>query len=281
MPDLLLPDFSEFQENADMGGVAKVNGGAAIVRACYGAAHPDKVFTKLRAAAAGYRFLGIYQYLVAGQDVAAQAQAFLRIVGKLAPHEIPILDLEEGAASQWARADQWCNMVDGALGLSARPLQYRSWVYSGEDYAKEHGLAAIFASARHTWVAAYGSTEPVLGHSLWQCSDGKEGSHITSWPGAGRCDTSVYHGTLAQIAALITPPAPPGAPVASVTDYVTTGRESLAEVAAEHKTTPSVILRLTLQANGGTFPLDVAGYVNNVANLKAPMAAKITLRVPA
>lgn len=273
MPDLLLPDFSEFQPNASMSGVAKVNGGAAIIRACYGAAHPDKAFAALRAAAAGFRFLGIYQYLVAGQDVAAQAAAFLKLVGKLAPHEVAIVDLEEGAGNQWPRADQWYSTVDKALG---KP----SWVYSGDDFAREHGLSAIFASARHTWVAAYGSTEPSLGHTLWQSTDGKDGSHITSWPGAGNCDTSVYHGTIAQLAALITPPKPPGAPV-TVTTYKTTGRESLFEVAAEHKTSPSVILRLTMNANGGLFPAEVAAYLNTGGNLKAPMAAGISLRVPA
>lgn len=68
--------------------------------------------------------------------------------------------------------------------------------------------------------------------------------------------------------------------MATVTDYLTTGRESLAEVALERKTEPSVILRLTLQANGGTFPLPVAGYVN-ACNLKAPMTSGIVLRVPA
>jgi hypothetical protein len=263
-----------------MSGVAKVNGGAAIIRACYGAAHPDKAFAALRAATGSYRFLGIYQYLVAGQDVTAQASAFIRLAGKLAPHEIPILDLEEGSGSQWARADQWCNQVDAALGLSSRPLPYRSWVYSGEDFAREHGLAPIFASARHTWVAAYGSAEPSLGHTLWQSTDGKVGAHITSWPGAGRCDTSVYHGTIGQLASLITPPAPSGAPVA-ITTYKTTGRESLFEIAAERKTSPSIILRLTMNANGGLFPAEVAGYLNAGGNLKAPMAAGISLRVPA
>jgi hypothetical protein len=268
MADLLLPDFSEFQMNADMGGVAKLNGGAAIIRACYGAAHPDKAFARLRAAAAGYKFLGIYQYLVAGQDVTAQTAAFLRITGSLAPHEVAILDIEEGTGDQQPRAGLWCGTVDKTLG---KP----SWVYSGEDFAQEHGLAPVFASSRHTWIAAYGSAEPALGHTLWQSTNGKTGSHITSWPGAGRCDTSLYHGTITQLAALITP----GAPV-TVTRYTTTGRESLAEVALERKTEPSVILRLTLQANGGTFPLPVAGYIN-AGNLKAVMAAGIVLRVPA
>jgi Glycosyl hydrolases family 25 len=197
----LLPDLSEFQPDADMAGIAKQNGGAAIIRACYGGAHPDKVFAKFRKAAAGYRFLGLYQYLVAGQDVIAQARAFCSIAGHLAAYEVPIVDVEEGAGSQYQRAIDWCGHVDRQLGK-------RSWVYSGVAFAEAHGLASIFASSRHTWVAAYSQAEPSLAHTLWQCTDGKTGSHITSWPGAGKCDTSLYHGSLAQLAALITPPVP-------------------------------------------------------------------------
>lgn len=71
----------------------------------------------------------------------------------------------------------------------------------------------MFASSRHTWVAAYGPQEPSLGHTLWQCTDGKIGVHVTDWPGAGRCDTSLYHGTLAQLAATASGgPAPAPAP---------------------------------------------------------------------
>lgn len=199
---LLLPDLSEWQPNANMPAIKAANGGAAIIRAAYGASHPDKVFTKLRAAASGFPFLGIYQYLVAGHDAAAQAQAFVKIVGHLGPHEAAILDLEEGTGNQAARAAAWAAVVDKAFGLAALPLNRRSWLYSGLSFAEDHGLGPVFAGARHTWVAAYGSKEPALGHTLWQCTDGQTGIHATSWPGCGKCDTNLYHGTLAQLAAL-------------------------------------------------------------------------------
>jgi len=213
---LLLPDLSEFQPDADLAGIKRMNGGAAIIRACYGTSHPDKAFTKLRAAASSFAFLGLYMYLVAGQDAAAQAREFVKLVGKLGPHEVAILDLEEGSGNQAPRAAEWAGIVDGTMGG-------RSWLYSGEAFALTAGLAPVFASSRHTWVAAYGPTEPSLGHTLWQCTDGKTGPNITDWPGAGRCDTSIYHGSLAQLAALTAenrkgtvvtqpsqPPAPPG-----------------------------------------------------------------------
>ena len=199
---LLLPDLSEFTPHADMCGIKAENGGAAVIRAAYGTSHPDHVFTALRAAASGFAFLGIYQYLTAGQDAAAQARVFVKLVGKLGPHEVPVLDLEEGAGNQAPRAAAWATVVDKAFGLASLPLNKRSWLYSGENFAEEHGLGPIFAGARHTWVAAYGNTEPSLGHTLWQCTDGQVGPHITNWPGAGKCDTNLYHGTLAQLAAL-------------------------------------------------------------------------------
>jgi len=201
---LLLPDLSEFQSSADLAGIKKLNGGAVILRAAYGQFHPDKAFAKHRASAAslGYSFTGLYQYLVAGQDAAAQAEEFVRLVGKLGPHEVAILDLEEGSGNQAGRAEAWASVVDKAFGLAGLPLNRRSWLYSGEAFAEESGLGPVFAGARHTWVAAYGSVEPTLGHTLWQCTDGKAGIHVTNWPGAGRCDTSLYHGTLAQLGAL-------------------------------------------------------------------------------
>lgn len=201
---LLLPDCSEFQPNADLAGIKKMNGGAIILRAAYGTSHPDKAFAKHRASALslGYAFTGLYQYLVAGQDAAAQAKAFIKIIGQLHPHEVAILDLEEGTGNQSSRAGMWASVVDKATGRIGLPLNQRSWLYSGQFFAETAGLAPVFASARHTWVAAYGSKEPSLGHTLWQCTDGNAGSHITSWPGAGKCDTNLYHGTLAQLGAL-------------------------------------------------------------------------------
>ncbi len=198
-PVTLLPDLSEFQPDADMAGIKAKNGGAAIIRAAYGDAHPDQIFAHLRAAAAGYKFLGLYQYVVASQDITAQANAFVRLVGKLAAHEIPIIDLEEGDGNQSGRANTWLAAVDSAFGLTARPLGERSWLYSDENFATSHGLASFFHSRRRTWLAAFTAVEPTsLPHTLWQSTNGSVGAHITSWPGAGKCDTSVYHGTLSD-----------------------------------------------------------------------------------
>jgi len=207
---LLLPDVSEFQAPAsgnapDWAGIKRVNGGAACIRVGYGNSHLDKMLVSNRAKIKSLKFpfCGLYQYLRANQDVPSQAHAFVKWIGPtLNKGEIPILDLEEGSGNQSARAAAWFSVVDKAYGLSSLPLNKRSWLYSGEAFAQEHGLADEFASPRHTWVAAYRDTEPTIGHTLWQCTDGKAGAHRTNWPGCGFCDTSLHHGTLAQLAAL-------------------------------------------------------------------------------
>src|SRR5947208_6939584 len=158
---LLLPDISEFQPGADLAGVKRLNGGAVILRVAYGTSHPDAAFARHRQAAAalGYSYTGLYQYLVAGQDAVAQAREFVRLVGRLGPHEVAILDLEEGAGNQAPRASQWATLVDGTLGGV-------SWLYSGLAFAEEHGLAPVFAGKRHRWVAGEGSGEPSIGRTM-------------------------------------------------------------------------------------------------------------------
>jgi hypothetical protein len=208
---LFLPDVSEFQCPADgnapnWAGIKSANGGAAVIRVGYGNAHLDKMLVSNRAKIKSLKFgfCGLYMYLRANQDVPSQAKAFTGWIGPtLNPGEIPILDLEEGTGNQWARATQWFGIIDAAYHLASLPLNERSWLYSGQSFAVSAGLAPVFRSARHTWVAAYQASEAgLLPHTLWQSTDGKVGANRTNWPGAGHCDTNVYHGTLAQLAAL-------------------------------------------------------------------------------
>jgi hypothetical protein len=285
---MLLPDLSEWNPGASLAGIKAANGGAVFLRGAYGADHPDLLFARYRAGAAslGYPFVGIYHYVRQDQDITAQARAFLKILGKLAPNEVPALDLEEGAGDQEARANAWHAVVDEALGLAPRPLNERSWLYSGLDFAETAGLAPIFASARHTWVAAYGSTEPSLGHTLWQSTNGTVGSNITSWPGTGKCDTNLYHGTLAELAALsgrYQPPAP-AKPATAVTQVITSGTVSLAAIAGTYRTTPQGILAATAEHAAGAFSDPLAIWLNSVFAGKtspgSPLPKGLTLQLP-
>jgi hypothetical protein len=208
---VLLPDVSEFQSPAsgnapNWAGIKSQNGGAGIIRVGYGNAHLDGMFRSNRATIKSHRFgfCGMYQYLRAGQDVRSQANAFINWVG---PHlnigEIPILDLEEGSGDQSGRANEWLGIIDGAYHLNALTLSQRSWLYSGQDFAINAGLAPIFHSPRRTWVAAYqASSAGLLPHTLWQSTDGQIGANRTNWSGCGFVDTSIYLGSLAELSAL-------------------------------------------------------------------------------
>jgi|SRR5882724_624872 len=199
---MLLPDISEFQPNADLPGIKKANGGGVILRVGYGQSKKDIAFDRHRAAAhaSKFPFVGLYHYVRWDQDVFVQARAFDTWVGKLLPGEIPILDLEEGQGNQSSRASIWLNNVDTDFALDHLPLNQRSWLYSGEDFASTRGLLSFFQSARHTWVAAYRSTEPTIPHTLWQSTDGVQGAHRTDWPGAGFCDTNYTSKSLVELA---------------------------------------------------------------------------------
>jgi GH25 family lysozyme M1 (1,4-beta-N-acetylmuramidase) len=209
---MLLPDFSQWQSTGkpqwvptpDFADIKRRNGGAAIIRVGYGLNHQDHCFTRNRRAAQRhkYAFLGLYHFVTPG-DIAAQARAFCQWVGKLAPNEIPIVDIEKGSGDQSSRAEKWFRIVDLKLGLSHLPLRKRSWLYSGESFLTTQ-LGGVRASGRNIWVAAYRQEEPTLDHILWQSTDGgKNGIHKIGWPGAGRCDTNVFHGSLKQLVAVI------------------------------------------------------------------------------
>jgi hypothetical protein len=184
-PQVLLADISEYQP--DISDAAYLAWSKAIViRAMYGDAHDDNAWyggaRRSQLLAGGCRFLGIYQYIVAGQDITAQARAFCRLLGHLNPGEYPVADIEEGSGSQLSRWQTWAHVVYDSLGFSPGD-------YSGEHFADAHGLAPV------DWVAAYQASEPAVPHLLWQFTDNFQ------VPGVGPADCSVFHGTMDQLAA--------------------------------------------------------------------------------
>lgn len=271
---ILLPDVSEFQSGSsapDWAGIKSKNGGAGICRVGYGDAHLDKMFlsnyTFMKQNK--FSFLGLYQYLVAGQDPHAQASAFCNWIGPKSavfPGTVFILDLEEGNGDQSGRAKAWFDFVDQFYGLDKLPLNKRSWLYSYTSFVTGHNLGAIFASARHTWIAAYQNQQPAIGHTLWQSTDGKLGSNITSWPGCGRIDTSVHNGTLATLAAdawtAVKDPPPPSPDVFHGT-YTTAGMFSLAALGQKLGYSPAALLKMTA-VHFGSFGTVLNNYVNDV-----------------
>lgn len=183
---VLLGDMSEFQ--ADIADAAYLSWSQAIIiRAAYGVTTDRAWYGGARRAdllAGGARFLGIYQYITAGQDVTVQAKAFCSTLGgKLNKGEMPIADIEEGSGSQRSRWQTWAHVIE-------QELQWSPWDYSGANFAASAGLAPV------DWVASYSTFEPVVTHTLWQFTD------AFRIPGVGTADCSVFHGTIDQLAAL-------------------------------------------------------------------------------
>jgi GH25 family lysozyme M1 (1,4-beta-N-acetylmuramidase) len=185
-PKVLMADVSEFQP--DINDAAYLAWSRAIIiRAAYGATHDDRAWfggqRRDLLHAGGARFVGIYQYIRADQDPARQAAALVELVGPLRPGEKLIADIEEGSGNLLEVWRIWSALVAGATGDEP-------WLYSGLNFAAAHHLSPV------EWVAAYQAAEPATPHVLWQFSDGFQ------VPGIGRCDCSVFRGTISQLAAL-------------------------------------------------------------------------------
>jgi hypothetical protein len=217
----LMADVSEFQPNIADATYLNNFSKAIIIRASYGTRTDRAWFGGQRRdllLSGGARFLGIYQYITAFEDITAQARAFCKLLGKLNAGEYPIADIEEGSGSQSGRWQTWAHVVFNELGWD--PANY-----SGEFFARDHGIQPV------DWVAAYGTSEPSVPHTLWQFTD-----HF-SIPGVGVADCSVFHGTIDDLAALAyggSKPAPP-----SNITYLTAA-ETEAIVAALPVLTPGI-----------------------------------------
>lgn len=174
MPDLIVPDVSEYQ-TVDFA----VFEGPIIVRAHNGR-REDYHWRQHAAGASAQRWWGAYQYLPANVDAGLAAQRFIETLGTFRPN-VTILDLEEGDGDQQQRQHDWLTV------MASDPA--RDWTYSGDYFARAHGLTV-------EWVAAYQNREPTTAHELWQFTD----KHPV--PGIGPCDASVFLGTVDDLIAL-------------------------------------------------------------------------------
>ena len=204
MPDIRLADVSEWQPNIDA--AAYLAGGyrTLIVRAHSGY-RPDKMMPARRDYLRGFPFaaLGYYQYLAHDRDAAQQARELVSTVGPLRANEFLVLDHEEGAGNQIARADAWFAVVDQAIGFKAT-------LYAGYFYCRDHLDGWGRWANRPRWLAAYSTVEPGDPHELWQNTD------AARFPGlSGTVDGNIFHGDERRFAAVFTAgrgtvaPAPP------------------------------------------------------------------------
>ena len=199
-PHVLLADISEFQPDL-VDALYLAWSKAVVIRAVYGASHDDRAWyggqRRAMLHAGGARFLGVYQYLVAGQSGTAQAHAFRSRVGAIQPGEVFIADFEEGAKPV---LEEWRTEM---LALYGPPIAPYLWTYTGLSFGEVEGVLPV------EWIAAYRAAEPSTRHRLWQFSSSFQ------VPGVGVADCSVFHGDIDQLAALAyqaskpKPPPPP------------------------------------------------------------------------
>jgi GH25 family lysozyme M1 (1,4-beta-N-acetylmuramidase) len=188
MADIYMADISEFQANIDAP-TYLAGGCETVICRTHNGYRPDHKCPGRIDYLRGHNFVGIgwYQYLVSGQDPAAQARAFMASVpGGLRGNEWAVLDLEEGSGDQTGRAQAWFDAVDPWAGFPAM-------LYSGDSFLRTQLGGSARWAGRPVWVAAYGQSEPAQAHSLWQFTDAYRFPGISS-----PCDGSIHHGTAAE-----------------------------------------------------------------------------------
>jgi hypothetical protein len=126
-----------------------------------------------------------------------------------------ILDHEEGAGNQAARADAWFHVVDDHY-------RFRATLYAGLSFCNTNLGGWNRWRGRPRWMAAYQKTEPRDPHELWQHTDNAR------FPGIpGGVDGNLFHGTDSQFAAVFARgaaggPARPAPPQPDIADLAAT-----------------------------------------------------------
>lgn len=196
MTDLLFPDISEFQDSANIRGIRSQTGAIAD-RILYGTT-PDKEDAKGRVQMIRSCNFDCVVWYIFMRNLPAQDQlnAMKTIIPQLQPGEVMCVDWEADTNHVTPPAslrDQLLTLMDQFYGQSTLL------------YGPASSLAG-YNGSRCLWVAGYGEPEPTQRHTIWQYTDGryKSGGHSPiNWNGAGFCDTSVFHGTAAQMAQVL------------------------------------------------------------------------------
>jgi hypothetical protein len=251
----LLADISEFQPNLVDARYLQWSK-AIVIRCAYGTSKQDAAwYGGARRDAlhkGGAKFVGIYQYLRAGQSGAAQADFFHSVVGRIRPGEVFIADFEEG---QKHVLSEWYARMRFTYGDAIGPYL---WTYSGLAFEEAQGVRA-------EWVAAYRATEPSVPHKLWQFT-----SSMTVPGISGACDCSVFHGTVDQLAALAyqaaAPPPPPSAPAWPVPASVGVSVRPAVNVGWPQGTPVSPHWRVQVARDAGGKPGEVVASIVTAVN---------------
>lgn len=195
-----------------------------------------------------------------------------------ADEDADCLDIETGDATP-GQAAGWYER-QRARGI-ARPCLYASASVMQGSVVPLIEAAGILRPHVRLWSAHYTGTAHRCGPHP-SCGQMAIQADATQWTDRshGRdLDQSLLAGDFFAV------PAPPAKPptVAQPREWTTAGMGSLAQLAADHHTTPAAILRLTVQ-HGGPFAPDVAALVNGLctgqADPRKPMPAGLKLWLP-
>lgn len=196
---LHIADVSEFQGKIDWPTYGR-NHSAVIVRAHTGYRRDAYWNTNRDGARANVQIRGWYQYMAKGISPETQAAGFCNTVEALRAGEFAIVDVEEGDGPQVDRARRWMDVVDLRLGT-------RSWLYTGEAFARSHLGSLVPFATRNVWLANYRSRPPDLACTLWQHTDKEQHLGVRN-----PCDCSIYQGTADELALLVGVPTPAPSP---------------------------------------------------------------------
>ena len=201
-------DVSHHQGDVDW---AKVGNAVdfAFIKATEGTSYVDEKFERNRAAAhkAGL-IVGLYHFGHPDNDPHEEADHFLRTVGDLHPHELPlVLDIETHDTRTPAATQNWCHAF---LARLEEVTERKPIVYSYPAFIESQLGSAL--TLYPLWIASYRAEPSFTRWSKWlfwqTSSDG-------AVPGiAGRCDVDVFNGTVEELKERVglAKPAPKPAP---------------------------------------------------------------------
>jgi len=203
-------DVSHFQRVIDWAAVAASEIRFCFIKATESAGNVDAKFaTNWQGAGTAGLLRGAYHFFNPAAPAAAQADLFIRTVGRLEPGDLPpALDLEAPAA--WANiapggraalAIQWLETVESRLG--ATPIVYLSPAFATEILTNAPALARFPVwLAHYTAATAPTVVKPWNSWTFWQYTgDGKT-------PGVKvPVDLDRFNGSLDDLKALTLPPA--------------------------------------------------------------------------
>lgn len=273
-------DVSKWQGAVDWPRVKASGVVFAFARATYGAKEVDADF------AANWRAMrdagvvrGAYHFFVTHEDAAAQAELFVKTVGRPEAGDLPpVLDVE-------AESGAGANLVEGVKtwlaaveqGLGRKPIIYTAPSFWNENMTDEFGAYPL-------WVAEYGVSEPrpVKGWTTWTFWQYSQGGSVAGVNGT--VDLDRFKGSAADLAALCAS-APTAAADSSTpdspTDGGTTADDTTTASATTTVSTPPVnqpapaATNATTAAHAQTYTVRPGDTLDRIAELHGTTVAAI------